>query len=322
MTAPAEENEILFGRKPPERSWRGLVYLAVFFFGSLLFAAAASPLVYWGAAAWAEAFPHPFLRYLADHPFPRYFDRLRWLAVLAGLPWLLRACGLRSWRRLGFTGDWKASLRWFAAGAVLAGAAVLAQALQASPPAREGLGWPLFFSVLPAALLTGLLVALIEETVFRGVVLRLFRAALRPWPAILLSALFFAWVHFKKIPWQDSAVVSVGSGFYAAGATAISPFLAFSACRFINLLLAGAAFNLLFLRSRSLWPCAGLHAGWIFLVKAYGRLADIPSGRTTWWRGTEAVIDGILPAVLFLPFMVFILCFYRNENRAGNSPSR
>jgi membrane protease YdiL (CAAX protease family) len=320
MTNKRDEYFMLFGLKPEEGSLRGLGLLAALFFGALLFAALAAPPVHWLAKAWADAYPCGPSLFLAKQKLPVFFDRLRWLPIVAGLPWLLKACGLWSWQRMGYKTDapWLgAFLKWFAAGMAMIALVAAAQLLALPSSWRVGMDAANFFPAFALAITIGILVGLLEETVFRGLVLRIFYTAARPWIAVLLSALFFALVHFKKIPaWNNAAGDGLWSGFYCAWATLYSVVLTFNLCLFLNLFMTGIVLNLLFLKTRSLVPCVGLHAGWVCLIKIYGNLAHVQPDASRWWWGSERVTDGLFPAALMLLFAAGLL-FSSKRNEAS-----
>ncbi|MEM8549626.1 MAG: CPBP family glutamic-type intramembrane protease, partial [Verrucomicrobiota bacterium] len=205
---------ILFGLNESAFNWKGVFALALIFFGAVLFAALVSPLVYFGVVAWAEASPDTVPGWLssrmAAEDFPRYFDRVRWVPVVLLLPWLFRWTGLLSLRRLGFArplAQLRPALAWLAAGVGMLGAVAAVQLLTTQVSLSEQLNASYLLEKIALGLLTGLVVALLEELLFRGLILRLFYTAMKPWPAIILSAAFFAYVHFKGVPWpQEQAV--------------------------------------------------------------------------------------------------------------------
>jgi len=97
------------------------------------------------------------------------------------------------------------------AGQIICGATALNSYEQFS--AARFIGWILL------TLASAILVGTIEEIVFRGLVLRLFyTATIYPWLALILSSLFFAYVHFKIPPgeWMKVSSVYWNTGLWAA----------------------------------------------------------------------------------------------------------
>jgi len=301
---------LLFGLRPDAFSWRGVYLLALVFGGSLLGAGLLAPPLYFGIQALASGADDGLWAYLARHPFPRYVDRLRWLPVLLALPWLIRACGLGSARALGLSRPvpWRlfggALLGGFAMLGLLAGIQLSADAVDPRPNAFA----LLTVSLLPQALLSGLLIAVLEETIFRGLVLRQFYSALRPWPAIFATSLFFALLHFKKIPpsvWGPDSVVGWDSGLYVAMWTVGSVIATFDGLFFANYLLVGVVLCLVTLRTGSLWAGIGLHAGWVAFLRAYGTVFAEP-GQATLLLGGTRIIDGLVSFAMLAALAVWL----------------
>jgi hypothetical protein len=99
--------------------------LALYVVGCFVAAALAAPAVYRGVAAAAEYVPA--LEPLTRHPVYRYLHRLLLVFGVLGLPALLRALGMRSWRDVGLGRPW-AHRRAVARGALLGAATVIAMA--------------------------------------------------------------------------------------------------------------------------------------------------------------------------------------------------
>ena len=321
---PRDPAFLLFGTHPDQTSWRGVALLALVFGGSLLGAAVLAPPVYFGVQALAANSDAEIWDYLARHPFTRYVDRLRWLPVLLALPWLLRQCGLGSTRALGFTGPdaGRRFLGAFLLGVLMLAGLSLAQVVSGQVEARPRVDGPGFLRVLAEALLSGVLIALLEEAIFRGLVLRQFYTALRPWPALLASTAFFALLHFKKIPpsiWGPDEVVTWGSGFYVAAWTVGSVIATFDYVFFLNYLFVGLALGLVFLRTRSLWACVGLHAGWVTVLKLHS-FYFVPSATPSGFWGTPRIIDGTASLLLLAALTAALVWTWRRGGKHDSAP--
>jgi len=301
---PRERDVLLFGLGAHERSSRGLVLILGVYLGSLVFAALLAPPAYWFVQWLAGVGVGAPVPYLAGKGFEDYFDRLRWVPVVLGLPLLLRACGLLSPLALGLDmgrGGRREFLRWWLAGLGVAGTVVVMQAAfreVTARPAAAGGGW---LGVGVMALLGGLLLGLLEEIVFRGLVLRSLLSAVRTvLVAVLLAALFFAYVHFKMPDevWQQAGgEVRWWSGFYVALWTLLGISRNFEALLFTNYVLLGLLLSLLYLRTRSLMSCAGLHAGLVFVMLTYSKLFA-PMVTAPWFFGGATLRDGLLTTIL------------------------
>jgi hypothetical protein len=75
---------------------------------------------------------------------------------------------------------------------------------------------------------------------------------------------------------------------------------------FFTLTLAGAILALAYHRSGNLWFSIGLHAGWIFWLKAYKKLTRaMPDTALRWW-GTDNLIDGWFAAMMLAAVLVVL----------------
>lgn len=151
-------------------------------------------------------------------------------------------------------------------------------------------------TLLPGAMI----VALIEETLFRGLLLGIFLRALRAVPAILLLSLLFAFVHFLQPP--PGTVIThpeaANAGFVLLGkilsrfADPLSLVARFSLLAMVGGTLAYARY-----RTASLWLPLGLHFGWIVGVGLFKAstwpVTGLPKSQE-WWVG-GSLLEGVLP---------------------------
>src|SRR3954462_1440219 len=179
-----------FARMRPIRAW--LIYVFLVFFGGALVA----PWLYWAAQSLAMHFGA--LQHLADRPFHRFVNRSLLLLALAGLWALLRTLGVGSWASVGLTpprGQWRnlgAGFAWgFATLALVAGIGFLSGARSWN----SNLTPLVFVKGLSGALVSAVVVALIEEVLFRGALLGSLRHFHPSALALLISSGFYALVH-------------------------------------------------------------------------------------------------------------------------------
>lgn len=313
-------------RPPPDRprsGARGLWLLLVLYLGTLVAAAVVTPPVYWGVHGWAEgaadteAEAGGLAAYLAEKELPRYFDRIRWLLVLAALPWLCRATGLTSRSALGLTGGrqaWRLAAAWLAAGLVMVAGIAGGQLAGGTAELRGPDTATALLGGLAAGLLAAILVAFFEELVFRGVVFQLAHRALPAWGSVPAAAAIFALLHFQRVPsdaWSAGEPVTWTSGFAVAwrsvaamAGTADLPVLA-------ALFAAGSILCLLFLRHGTLLAPIGLHAGWVLAAQLHRRFVRVdPAADTAFWGGRH-LIDGAFPLGLLVLLLAGMLLAFR-----------
>ncbi len=255
---------------------------------AMLFAAIASP--------WVQAMLAP----IAIFPLHRVFSRLTMLGVIVITTWLLLHYRLADRALLGFASPAPRFLRrvlmGLAAGLTLMAIAVLPLFLldvrtwNARAPA-DWSGWP---TLALRGLGSGLAVALIEETFFRGAMQgALQRLGAMRW-ALLAVPLLYAAVHFlgraASVPYEEvnglSGFIAL-QGFFAGYLQPLAIVDAFVALWFVGLLLA-----LVRQRWNDLAGCIGLHAGFVAVI-AMVRKVSAPAAPND-WHFLVGKFDGLL----------------------------
>lgn len=208
-----------------------------------------------------------------DWEFHKVTGRLWQLLMLAGIAVAVWRLGLRGRADWGYNLPRARFLRQAGTGLAFGVVTMLPMALAiVALGIRKPLpdfGPAMLVSGIVAGALTGLVVAFVEETFFRGL---MFRAVLRdsgPATAILASALLYAAIHFfarAKIPHAD---VDWGSGITLLSSS-LSRFAdpAGIADAFITLALVGLLLGLVRYWTGSIAAGLGLHMGWVCLIKA------------------------------------------------------
>jgi membrane protease YdiL (CAAX protease family) len=147
------------------------------------------------------------------------------------------------------------------------------------------------------ALLAGLLVGLLEEIFFRGI---LFKGLLEHGNAIrafVVANLFYAAVHFVK-PGQRYFLEGFDAlaGFRHLVST-FGPFLdpASLLPGFVGLFLIGIILSYAYVRTASLYLAIGLHAGWIFGLKTFRVFGDYTKRDVGWVFGSTdpKIVSGL-----------------------------
>lgn len=269
-------------------------FLAVVLLGALL-----APPLYWATLGLASRCDPAgplgnVLDFLTHTPFQKFYNRAALFCALALLWPTVRWLGMRSWRDLGIEPD----PRWLRRLGVGFAVAALTVALMAAAYValdfyhfRKTLPW----GKLPKLALSAAVVALLEETLFRGALLGLLKKSLKPaWALFWLSALF-AFLHFLKPgPYSLDPNVTWSSGL------ALIPAL-FDGFAQPQLVLAG--FGTLFtlgwvlgwatLRTRSLWMSIGFHAGVVFVKMGFSSFTK-RDALSLPWVGAQLQI-GLVP---------------------------
>jgi membrane protease YdiL (CAAX protease family) len=153
----------------------------------------------------------------------------------------------------------------------------------------------------------GLTAGIAEEIIMRGMVQRLLEEWLGSWVAIAISAALFGFMHLGN---QDGTLW---------GATAIA-------------IEAGLLFGAVYIVTRSLWWCVGLHMMWnIMQGPVFGSVVSGTGEQQSWlvsrWSGPEILTGGqfgleasIVPVIL-LGAVALALLVYAHSRRLIVKPS-
>jgi len=283
--------------------------------GSLLLAAVISPWVYRGGkdlAALAEAQDLPALgewlgAACGRAQFGRFFDRSLIFSTLLLLPLVFRRIrGLRMaagsvpvklWERVSH----KVAATQLIVGGLIAVAtlcflgAVLAVAGAFAPSAAV----PAFGKLLASVLVPAAAASLLEEWLFRGLLLGLWLRFGRPAAACLGSSLLFAMLHFLKLPEgtriADPAHVLAGFEFLGNILLHVTD-PRFFVTDFATLLAGGMLLAWARVRTGALWFSIGLHAGWILVFKGHNLFyQSVPGWPLRPWGVGDNLRSGAFP---------------------------
>jgi len=280
--------------------------LLAYFSGVILLACLLSPPLYWAGTALAEQGVLPFLN---GFPFHRYFSRCIQISALLMLWPAFRWIGIRRPGELGLERNtlWRRDL---AVG--LAVSLVPVVALAAGYLAFDVYGLKKSFPIVAGLRIfaTAGAVAVLEEFLFRGVLLGLCLRSMRPTAAVLASSAVFAAVHFLRVA-KPSSGTAVGwlSGFAQLPQVfSGAPAWPLPGWGMLSLLLAGILLAVATLRTRSLFLPVGLHAGWIIGQQGLQWIAKFrvkPPEAWLPWVGPN-VVSGAVPTGL-IPTGVLLL---------------
>ncbi len=165
---------------------------------------------------------------------------------------------------------------------------------------------------------------LVEEWLFRGLLLGLWLRIAKPATACIGTSLIFAFVHFLKPP--DGTVIadptSALAGFELLGGILLhftNP--EFFVTDFATLFVVGLILAASRLRTGALWFAIGLHAGWIIAFKACNLLLDPQKDHALYpWFIGDSPRTGLLP-LLALGLTAW-LCHIALRNSRLNPASR
>lgn len=278
-----------------------LCYLVGVFAGGALVAPWLFHLGQWAAAEFA-----PF-QALAGQPFHRYANRALLVTAVLGLWPLLRVLNLADRRALGLTNP-LAARRELALGLALGFGSLLLAALVLAVAGGRNFyfGHPpaVLLQLFITATLAAVAVAVLEETIFRGVVFGALRRSWPLWAVLVASAALYSAVHFL------ARVEHTGPVGWDAGLALLPRMMGGIAAPenllpALTLAVAGVALGLARERTGNLWFAIGLHAGWVFWLKVFKTVtAAGPAGGAFW--GTEKLLDGWLALLVMAGVLVVV----------------
>jgi uncharacterized protein len=235
----------------------------------------------------------------ANWAFHRVAGRIAMLVLIAELVWLCRHLNLKQKRDFGYGLRRRRFLRvcllWGAIGMATAGVGA-AFLLITHLRVRELEFIPSSLSFARIFLIgvgSGISVALLEETVFRGVMHSGVERESGPWMAALLTAPLFAVLHFFAKVRIPAADVGWGSGFDLL-ARSFEPMghPALIADSFLSWLVVGLILSLTRVLTGNIAVAIGLHAGWVVVLRMLQE--STTSGSSPAYSAWVGRFDGLL----------------------------
>jgi uncharacterized protein (TIGR02611 family) len=286
-------------RERPESAARIYFAFLLVLLAAMLFAAVTSP--------WVQALLAP----LSQFPLHRVFNRLMLFGMIAGTTCLLFIRYRERRELLGFGRPWPQFLRRVLQGLI---AGIVLMLLAVAPLMLLDLRmwterFPADFTAWGAlalkALASGIVVAMLEETFFRGAMQgALQRIGATRW-ALFAVPLLYSAVHFLGGAGASYDEINAWSGFVVLQGL-FGPFAqplrildAFVALYFVGLLLA-----LVRRRWGDIAGCIGLHAGFVTVIATFRRISSPGSGNE--WSILVGQFDGLLG--LWIATVAALLC--------------
>ncbi len=242
---------------------------------------------------------------LAEVRFHKVVSRAGLLIALLGLPLLVRYLGVDSRQALGYqipfpTFSIRVVVGWLLGILILLVPSCLLVALNVRILEPDlSLSWEEVLGITGKAMVSGLLVALIEETLFRGAVYGAIARRHTVGQAVVISSLLYAAVHFiKPLPVSSTETLTWTHGVTTMG-QAFWPFAeaARFADAFLALFVAGVFLSLVRRYSGHIAYCVGLHAGWVTVIKVTKHFTDRnPDSSLFFLVGAYDGITGLLAA--------------------------
>jgi membrane protease YdiL (CAAX protease family) len=212
----------------------------------------------------------------------RVFYRLAMFIAIAGFWPCIRILGINNLDSIGYSLAPARFLRICAKGLGIGVIIMLVHATQlvllgARMPEPGELHFSELLQPVITGLISGILVAFIEETFFRGAMYHHMRRHSHVWTTLIITSLFYAAVHFMRpsIP-AGGLIIDWSSGFTML-LSMLHQYKEFAdiADSFVALFFAGLFLGLVRERSGNIALCIGIHAGWVLIIKLAGELTEV-----------------------------------------------
>jgi len=248
----------------------------------------------------AAAFLSPILYDFLPFKFERIFNRIVMIGTLLAIVIFVRV-KKESLIRFGLM--WRKESAGYLAAGLLTGILALALAevvrvtLGHAVWAPKDLSWLSWTGKFAAAIGTGLLIGVIEEFFFRGFIFRSLLRILkdRAVLSILITSVFYSIIHFigmKKIFVGSDPSFVDGLRLIGAPFVSLGKWPQFWPAA-VGLFLFGLALNAAAIKSGSLYPCIGLHAGCVMFIRVDDLFLKFQGPKSFFW-GSKIIYDGIV----------------------------
>ena len=273
----------------------------------------------------AIAYPmHAFLTNWLDVDFERVTSRCVLLAAIVLFVVLYKKLNIFTWRDIGYnTGN-----RQFCSDVVKGvrlGILIMCPVAVGLLITNNRIIYPdlelsatYIFYALASGLVSGLIIAVVEETLFRGAMLSAVKRQSTASIAIVSTSSIYALVHFiqpesgfqlNSLDWASGFLVLQNALTEVADIHKIMDSL-------IALFLAGVLLSIVRLRTNRIAFCIGIHAGWVLIIKLLKRMTySNTDSDYAFLTGSYDKVTGYLTVVVII---AFIVSFLRPQKKAYN----
>ena len=212
----------------------------------------------------------------------RVFYRLAMIIAALGFWPFLKFLGINNRYALGYSLDRRQFLQAFSRGLgigvmIMTAHAILLVLSGARVPGTGIIEFSNLSNVLLSGLLTGILVALIEESFFRGAMQYHMRRSNTILTSLIITNLLYAAVHFTRPPVPaEGTIIDWNSGWQMlAGMFYSFENVAGIADSLIALFVAGLLLSLVRERTGNIALCIGIHTGWVLMIKLTKEVTNV-----------------------------------------------
>ena len=170
--------------------------------------------------------------------------------------------------------------------------------------------WSNIFSIFFKAILTGLVVGLIEESIFRGALFSSLYKKTNAFVAIFLTSFVYAAVHFLKYrELPEGTEITWLTGVEMLPDAFFKLFYPDIIDHFLTLFTLGVLLSMIRLRNGNIALCIGIHAGIVLTLKITGRFSEYVSGSS--FDFLVNWVDHTLGYLSFVWLLVLAIIYWR-----------
>ena len=254
-------------------------------------------------------------------PVHRVMNRLAMLFALIGLVFLTRKLGLSDRQSMGF-GMPRAQfarqllIGWLAGAALMIPLIAFLFGLDIRELKNDEGAWT---AIIIEGVISGLIVALIEETFFRGVLFSAIQRTSGAIAAVIAPSVLYASLHFlggklrvpaDEVAWEHGFIVL--SRLFERYTQPLAFFDSFMALVMLGVLLA-----IVRLRTGAIAACIGLHAAGVCAIAVLRKMSFVePNASHGMWVGTYDGVIGWAALIWFAIIVtIYIIATRRSENQ-------
>jgi membrane protease YdiL (CAAX protease family) len=256
------------------------LFRPILFYGyALCLTTILAPLVFNGVVYWHQHWPSHFTHYLAYKNFTVFFERLRLISFLLFTPCLWKFYRRQVANQSFLFFSWGNFFYFFTIGGMLCGGIFLLKMLvqdfcweSADPLCSPKL-------LLTKSLLGAIVLSIIEEWLFRGLIFRIFLQCVRPLYAIIFSSLLFAYLHFRPhyTVSAQNTFVTLFDSFSCLTEILFYTISHISLLKFSIFFTFGCLLATTYFHAKNLSAPIGLHSGAVFVLMYFKQHIFFPN---------------------------------------------
>lgn len=176
-----------------------------------------------------------------------------------------------------------------------------------------------FISVIIKAMVVGLVVGVMEETLYRGAIFTGLQKYINFLSALIVSSLLYAAVHFIDFPELSKDIQISWIGGFITLFSAFEPFIdPHNLDSFISLFLLGLLFGIVRWHNNNIIACTGLHAGIVTLNKITAYATDYKQGSPyDFLVNTHDHLNGYLASFwIVIAILFYYFCFIKRDSKS------